>query len=174
MEPGFDYTVIRSKRRSFSLEVTRDGTVKVRVPMRTKEKEIASFVEKHSDWVLTKLKEASQRRDIFSSEDDREIASLINAAKEYIPRRVEYWSAVMGLTHTGIRITRARTRYGSCSPKNSLNFSCFIMRLTPEEIDYVIVHELAHIREKNHGRNFYAVIERFLPNYKELQKSLKK
>ena len=83
-------------------------------------------------------------------------------------------SAVMGLNPTGISITRARTRYGSCSPKNRLNFSCFIMRLTPEEIDYVVVHELAHIKEKNHGRGFYSLVESFLPNYKKLQYSLRK
>lgn len=173
-DPGLDYTVIRSNRRSFSIEVTREGTVKVRVPQRARENEIFSFVEKHREWVVKKLKENAGRRDIFSSDSETEIQTLIHRAKEYIPLRVARWSAVMGLNPTGISITRARTRYGSCSPKNRLSFSCFIMRLTPEEIDYVVVHELAHIKEKNHGRGFYSLVESFLPSYKELQYSLRK
>ncbi|MBR6557546.1 MAG: M48 family metallopeptidase [Clostridia bacterium] len=173
MKFNFDYTVIRSKRKSYSLEVTRDGAVKVRVPQRARDGDVISFIEKHNDWVLKKLKQISERRDIFAVGDDGDIKALTETAKKYIPSRVEYWSKVMGLTYTGIRITRARTRYGSCSPKNGLNFSCFTMRLTADEIDYIIVHELAHIKEKNHGNRFYSLIENYLPNYKVLQYSLR-
>ena len=72
-DPGLDYTVIRSKRRSFSIEVTREGTVKVRVPQKARENEIFSFVEKHREWVVKKLKENAGRRDIFSSDSETEI-----------------------------------------------------------------------------------------------------
>ena len=79
----------------------------------------------------------------------------------------------MGVTPTGLKITTARKRYGSCSGKNSLCFSCFLMNCPEEAIDLVVVHELCHIREKNHGPRFYALLEQYLPDYKERKKLLK-
>lgn len=77
-----------------------------------------------------------------------------------------YYSARMGLVPTGLKVTSARRRYGSCSGKNSLCFSCFLMRSPMEAIDAVVVHELAHIRYKNHGPEFYALVESILPDYR--------
>ena len=82
---------------------------------------------------------------------DSERAALIARAKEYLPRRTAHWSAVMGLVPAGIKITSARTRFGSCSGKNSICFSWRLMLYPPEAIDYVIVHELAHIRHHDHS-----------------------
>ena len=79
----------------------------------------------------------------------------------------------MGVSPTGIKITTARKRYGSCSGKNSLCFSCFLMEYPEEAVDLVVVHELCHIREKNHGPRFYALLEHYLPDYKERKKLLK-
>ena len=79
----------------------------------------------------------------------------------------------MGVTPTGLKVTSAQKRYGSCSGKNSLCFSCFLMRYPEEAIDLVVVHELCHIREKNHGPRFYALLEQHLPDYKERKKLLK-
>ena len=73
----------------------------------------------------------------------------------------------MQLTPSAVKINSAKTRFGSCSAKNSLNFSCRVMIYPPEIIDYVIVHELAHIKHHNHSRAFYALIAEFSPDYKE-------
>ena len=78
----------------------------------------------------------------------------------------------MGVTPAGIKITAARKRYGSCSGKNSLCFSCFLMRCPEEAVDLVVVHELCHILEKNHGPRCYALLERVLPDYRERKKLL--
>ena len=67
---------------------------------------------------------------------------------------------------TGVKITAARTRYGSCSGKNSLCFSCFLADFPPQAVEAVVVHELCHIKEKNHGPRFYALLEGFLPDYR--------
>ena len=79
----------------------------------------------------------------------------------------------MGLHPTGLRITSARTRFGSCSAKNSICFSWRLMQYPDAAVDYVVVHELAHIREKNHGRAFYALVEQFLPDWRERRALLK-
>ena len=79
----------------------------------------------------------------------------------------------MGVTPTGLRVTSARTRYGSCSGKNSLCFSCFLMNSPEDAIELVVVHELCHIRVKNHGPDFYALLEHYLPDYRERKRHLR-
>ena len=91
----------------------------------------------------------------------------------WLPMRVDYWSGIMGLTPTGLKITSARTRFGSCSGKNSLCFSWRLMQYPREAIDYVVVHELAHIRHHDHSPAFYALIERYMPDWRERMKLLK-
>lgn len=79
----------------------------------------------------------------------------------------------MGLVPTGIKVTSARTRFGSCSGKNSICFSWRLMLYPSEAIDYVIVHELAHIRHHDHSPAFYTLIERYMPDWRERMKLLK-
>ena len=102
-----------------------------------------------------------------------EIAALRKRAKEYLPPRVAYYAAQMGVAPTAVRITSARTRYGSCSGRNSINFSLYLMEKSDRAIDYVVVHELAHIKQHNHSPTFYKEIEKILPDYKERIKELK-
>ena len=92
---------------------------------------------------------------------------LRRRGQEILPGRVVYWAARMDVLPAGIRITAARTRWGSCSGKNSLCFSLFLMRYPMEAIDAVVVHELAHIRHKNHGPDFYRLVEGTLPDYRQ-------
>lgn len=102
------------------------------------------------------------------------MSELRALAAEELPRRVEYYSDKMGLYPTSVKITSAATRFGSCSGKNSICFSYRLMLYPPEAVDYVVVHELAHIKEKNHSARFYALVERYMPDYREREKLLKK
>lgn len=79
----------------------------------------------------------------------------------------------MGVHPTGVKITQARKRYGSCSGRDSLCFSCYLMNCPEEAIDLVVVHELCHILEKNHGPRFYALLARYLPDWAERKKLLR-
>lgn len=168
-----DYTLIRAKRRTMSLQLDRDGRAVVRAPYGVKKEFIDRFVAEHEDW-LTRTREKQQNRRLAHPEPtDEERKALLAQAREYLPMRVDYWSSIMGLTPTGLKITSARTRFGSCSGKNSLCFSWRLMQYPPEAIDYVVVHELAHIRHHDHSPAFYALIERYMPDWRERMKLLK-
>ena len=80
----------------------------------------------------------------------------------------------MGVEYSGVKITSAKTRYGSCSAENSICFSYLLMLKPLRAVDYVVVHELAHTVHHNHSRQFYALIEKYMPDYKERIKELKK
>lgn len=167
------YRVIRSDRRSLALEVTREGEVLVRSPRYLPEAALREFAAQHEQWILKTLEKQKQRHDRFQKPDEDEIIRLKQAAKEYLPERVEYFSRLTGLRPTGVKITRAETRFGSCSGKNSVCFSCLLMRYPPEAIDYVVLHELAHIKHHNHGKAFWALVEHYMPDYKDRRKLLK-
>ena len=74
--------------------------------------------------------------------------------------------AIVGVQPAGITITAARTRFGSCSGKNRLSFSLYLMAYPPDAIEYVVVHELAHIRHHDHSPAFYREVETYLPDWK--------
>jgi hypothetical protein len=86
-------------------------------------------------------------------------------ARQHIPGRVAHFSRTLGLHPHDIRITSARSRWGSCSAENVLAFSFRLVMATPGAIDYVIVHELMHIRQKNHSSKFWHLVVEAMPQY---------
>lgn len=168
-----DYTVIRSRRRTMALEVTREALVVVHAPNRASGDAIASFVASHELWVKRALERRHKHNAAHPEPTDAERAALVARAKEDLPPRVAHWSAIMGLKPTGVKITSAKTRFGSCSAKNSLCFSWYLMRYPDAAIDYVVVHELAHIRHHDHSSAFYALVEQYLPDWRERMQLLK-
>ena len=168
------YELIRSRRRTLALEITRDCRVLVRAPLRASKTRIDEFVAAHEDWIALHLERQRRRAaEAPPPPTPTDIAALKARATEVLPPKVAYWAGVMGVRPTGVKITTAQKRYGSCSGKNSLCFSCFLMRQPEAAIDLVVVHELCHIREKNHGPAFYALLAQYLPDYKERKKLLK-
>ena len=168
-----DFALVRSDRKSVAIQVKRDGTVVVRAPRRMTDGELERIVEQDRAWIERQLERMSSLPAPPPEPTPDELRELTELAKRTLPARVEYYSKIMGLTPTGITVTSAKSRYGSCSPKNRLCFSCRLMQRTAEEIDYVVVHELAHIRHKNHGREFHALVASILPDHKERRAKLR-
>lgn len=168
----WEYEIIRSNRRTMALEV-RDGRVLVRAPQRLPRARIDTFVREHAAWIEKSLAKQQARREAHPEPDEAQRAEYICRAKEILPERVAYYANVMGLHPAGVTITGARTRFGSCSAKGRLCFSWRLMQYPPEAIDYVVVHELAHLVHRNHGPEFYALIERYLPDYQARWRQLR-
>ena len=171
MEP---YELIRSRRRTMALEITGDCRVLVRAPMHVTQAEADAFFNRHGDWVARHLERQRQRASALPPPPTREeIRGLKARAQAVLPGKVAYWSQRTGLVPSGVKITTARKRYGSCRGTNGLCFSCFLMRCPEEAVDLVVVHELCHIRVKNHGPDFYALLETYLPDYRERKRLLR-
>lgn len=168
-----DYELIRSRRRTLALEITEDCRIVVRAPRTLPRSRIDAYVESHAAWIDQHLEIQRRRADARPpAPTEAELVMLKSRAMEVLPPKIAYWSEIMGVVPTGFRVTAARRRYGSCSGKNSLCFSCFLMNCPDAAIDLVVVHELCHILEKNHGPGFYAMLSRYLPDYKERKKLL--
>lgn len=169
-----EYKLIRSNRKTLCLQIGEDLTLIARAPMRMSKAEIEAFIEQKSSWIdkNTELKR-KQNEQYPTQLTSEETTALIEKAKTLLPQRIEYYSKLMGLAPTGVKITAAKKRFGSCNGKNSICFSLYLMQYPPEAIDYVIVHELAHIKYKSHGKDFYALIEKYMPDFRRREKMLK-
>lgn len=169
-----DYELKYAKRKTVSLTITKECTVLVKAPLGTPKKITDDFVNSHIKWI-EKHKEIMRERNSKYAEMSEDYKQQLKAlAKEKIPGRVEYYADIMGLYPISVKITSAEKRFGSCSGKNSLCFSYRLMLYPPEAVDYVIVHELAHIKHKNHSKAFYKTIENYMPDYKSREEILKK
>ena len=94
-------------------------------------------------------------------------------AKRVLNEKVHYFAEHMHARPTNVKINNARTRWGSCSGKNSLNFSWKLIMAPEKAIDYVVIHELAHTFEHNHSAAFWSIVAAFIPDYKMQQSVLK-
>ena len=162
-----DIKIIRSNRKTIAIEVTRDGEVVVRAPWLVPKKRLEQFVIEKNGWIQKTLKRVSQKP--RTDYDEQQLKAL---AEKIIPKRVEYFADIIGVDYKNITIRRQKTRWGSCSAKGNLNFNCMLVTLPPELLDYVIVHELAHIRHHDHSREFYALIERYMPDHRDRRRLL--
>ena len=167
------YEIIRSRRRTVALEVTREGKVLVRAPLRMPQTEIDRFVAAHAAWLEKAQARVAAHQAAHPPLTEEQREALQQTAKALLPQRVAHYAAVMGVTPASVRITSAKTRFGSCSGKNGLCFSLYLMQYPQEAIDYVVVHELAHIRHHDHSPAFYAEVAKVLPDYKARMKLLK-
>jgi len=95
-------------------------------------------------------------------------------AKQFIPLLVERWSDIMGLKPNKISFRKTKRQWGSCSAKNDLSFNTMTMKLPHDVIQYIIVHELVHIKHKHHQKSFWEEIEKYMPEYKQHVIELKK
>jgi len=171
-----EYTLRTSKRaRCLRLSVRCDGNLVVTAPQYLSENAVEQFILQKSKWIIDKLnyfKSMSDRIFFRSSKKDY----LENKGKALIltKERIEHFNTVYGLKFNKISIKNQKTRWGSCSRKGNLNFN-YKIALIPEKLaDYVIVHELCHLKEFNHSAKFWKLVSITMPDYLKLRKELKK
>ena len=145
-----------------------------------------NLVEKKLDWLEASIKKLSKNSldegeflllgEVKKMEDFR-IKNLDLFYKKEIqkilPIKVEEFSKKMQLFPTSISFRKNKRTWGSCNFKNGLNFNILLMKFPIEVMDYVIVHELAHIKHKNHSKDFWNLVAVYCPNYKEIEKLFK-
>ena len=165
------YQIIRSDRKSIGIQIMPDGSVVVRCPKRMRLDDIRRFVESKSDWIEKHL----AGRDLGAPEKltEPELRQLREKTRQLVTARAKYFAAIIGVQYNQIAIRMQRTRWGSCSSKGNLNFNCLLGLTPPEVLDYVVVHELCHLIEMNHSKQFWDAVERIMPDYKVHRKWLK-
>lgn len=172
----YNVEVRRSKRKSAAIKITADMQIVVFVPLYVSDNEIERMVISKSKWIdehMLKVQSTIDKRSKLEKITFEQIKELADQAVEYIPKRVKYYAEKENFVYNKITIKNLVSRWGSCSTKGNLNFNCLLM-LTPDYvIDYVVVHELCHLREMNHSEKFWAEVEKIMPDYQRAELWLK-
>lgn len=171
-----EYVLIRSSRKTLSIEVNQEGKVLVRAPRRYPRKLIEEFLVQKGNWIIEKTalqKERSRAKETGMKLTEQQKHFYREKAREVLTNRVQYYALVMGITYGRISIREQKTRWGSCSAAGNLNFNWKLVLMPPGVMDYVVVHELAHRREMNHSRKFWELVESYMPDYKKYRSWLK-
>ena len=170
-----DYELIFADRRSIRLQLRDDGSLLVRAPRWMSRREVDAFVASKERWICEKRAILARgNRDWGGAAlSPEELAQLRKAAQVDLGARLEKWSARLGVHPTKLTIRTQHARWGSCSSRGAISLNALLL-LAPETVrDYVVVHELCHIKEMNHSRRFWAEVARILPNYAESRDWLK-
>ncbi len=169
MEPC---TLIRSRRKTLSIQVRPDGSLVVRAPLHMPEAEIRRFLAAKADWIArqqARARAAAPETPLSPAQ----LETLKARARELLPRRAAHFAPLVGVNYGTLTVRAQRTRWGSCSAKGNLSFNCLLLLCPPEVIDYVVVHELCHRRQMNHSPRFWALVEQVLPDYRQQVQYLK-
>lgn len=170
------YTIIRSRRKTIGINIDRDGNVIVRAPVYCTKKDIERALRESESWIAktkAKLEKTIEQADIAGALTDADIKRLAAQMRRVLPEKLDHYSKLLGVTCGRVSVRCQKSKWGSCSAKGNLNFNCLLM-LAPEKVmDYVIVHELCHLKHMDHSKEFWAEVESVDPAFKAHQKWLR-
>lgn len=164
------YRLIRSKRKTLAIQVRPGREVLVRAPFFISKSEIDRFVKSRENWIKKHLNQKAEELAEYTAEEEK---ALRKKAEQLLPGLVVKYAAQLQVRPRKISVNGARTRFGSCSAKGSLNFSFRLMDYPLACIEYVALHEVAHLKHMNHSPAFYETIALMMPDYRERVKLLK-
>ncbi len=171
----FRYTHKISKRaRGVKLAVHGDGTIVVTAPRWVGKRMVEKFVAEKSEWILDKMRLVhTQPKKILDTRSRSEYLAHKERARVLAQLRLEYFNVQYGYTYNKISIRNQKTRWGSCSKQGNLSFHYKIAFLPEHLADYIIVHELCHLKEMNHSKKFWDLVALAIPDHKERRKQLR-
>ena len=168
------YELKRVRRaRHARISVREDCTVLVTAPTYVTKKWIATFVNEQQEWVEKQIKKmASRPVSDLTTHSRQHFLRNKTVARRLVNKKLAQWNKLYGFSYARVSIRSMRTRWGSCSSQGNLSFHYKTIFLPEALQDYLIVHELCHLQEMNHSKNFWSLVARAVPDYRLLRKQL--
>lgn len=161
--------------KNVRLNIYSDGRFVVVKPRRVSEKLIEKFIIQKANWILEKIKNFGQFKPLVSLEENRgKYLQYKEEARRLIEQKVNHFNKIYNFKFNRITIRNQKTCWGSCSRKGNLNFNYKILFLPEHLANYIVIHELCHLKELNHSRRFWDLLSQSVPNYLEIRRELKK
>lgn len=176
MSEQIKYTIKHSKKaKRMTISINCDAQVLVTAPAGISVRYIEKVIKQKTDWILKSLEKFKNRMSLDKPEHLAQggYNACVARTRKFVKERLEHYNKHYNFKYNRIAIRRQKTRWGSCSGKSNLNFNYKILFLPPELADYIIVHELCHLKEMNHGKNFWKLVSEVIPDYKERRKRLR-
>jgi len=163
------YGIIKSKRRKTSeIRVDEDG-VEIRTPFYKKNSEIREIIKEKSKWIYKKQIEYKQQKKIRKS-----LRFKTKLKETYLEKRAKKLASKIGIKPTKIVVKPLKNRWGSATEKGTVNLNSNLLKAPKDVIDYIIIHELCHLKIKNHSFRYWNLVRKFMPNYLEKQNWLER
>ena len=162
------------RARSIRLVVRHDGTLRLTYPLFSSRARAIAFAESKSAWIERTRQRITQRQALHPTITPAEVEHLRRAAREYIPATLAHLATRHGFSYTSLRISSAHTRWGSCSGRNGISISLFVMLLPEHLREFILLHELCHTRHHNHSAAFHQLLNSLVAgNERTLNRELK-
>ena len=162
------YIMQKSKIKNLYIHI-KEGKVIVKAPNRLKEQYIKEFLNKKSKWIYENIKKYEQTPKKEENIEEKDIEKLKNT----IQKSVEKYAKTLKVLPNKVRIKDIKYAWGSCSSNRNITINLKLVDKSEEEIKYVVLHELCHLKYMNHSDKFWSLVEKYMPNYKEIRKQLK-
>ena len=162
----------KRRRRSIELRIMDAGQLRVAAPAAMTKKSIVAFIEKKAGWIEKKLS-LLEREAALPPLTQAQLSRLMKSAREVLSRRTEELALSMGAAPAYCKVKDQRSVWGTCTGKNGINLNWRLILCPPQVMDYVIFHELAHLSQRNHSAAFWALVQKYDPDYKNHRKWLK-
>jgi predicted metal-dependent hydrolase len=159
-----EYSLIKSKRRKTSQIMVSGNEVLVRTPITKNNSEIKKIVQNKAQWIFKKQLEFQKRSDVNYTPK--------KYTKQFLLKRTRHYAGMVGVHPSKITIKKMRTRWGSATRNDIINLNEFLLKAPKGAIDYVILHEICHLKIRNHSSHFWMLVKKFMPNYDENKKWL--
>lgn len=169
------YTLqISNKIRGIRLAVHHDASLRVTVSKRVSEKQIRDSIAEKIDWIVEKMEHFKKNpRKVLGTGGVNDFEMYKDGALIRVLERLNHFNRFYSYRWNNVTIKNTKSRWGSCSKMGNLNFSYKLALLPPHLTDYIVIHELCHLKEMNHGKNFWKLVAQTMPNYRDLRKQLK-
>jgi len=166
------YTVTRKPVRGMRITIKApDGRVQVSAPRHVPDDVIQEFVASKSAWIAKHRERIAHMPAPLESGPEAE--ALRAHLKHLLPPLIAYWADRMGTEPPSFGVRRMTSRWGTCNPqRRHITISLELGRRDEELLEYVVVHELAHLFERGHNQRFYAVMDRYLPDWRSKRRIL--
>lgn len=173
---GLEVELTRKRIRKLNMRIKEpDGRIVISVPYMVPDKEVIAFVRSRRDWIDRNVERVRVRAAAHPEPDSKAEKEARRAElKRRIEVRLPYIEEITGLHCNGWTVRDMHTRWGSCNTvTHHINLSLMLATRSDAELDYVILHELVHTVVPDHGPDFYALMDRFMPGWKKIRKALK-
>ncbi|MDD3487405.1 MAG: M48 family metallopeptidase [Candidatus Moranbacteria bacterium] len=171
-----DYKLCESDRaRCLRITIYPSGELAATLPRNMSLKNLEKFLQQKSDWILRKMNLAKKRKPLFAlpRASRKDYLAKKNEARKLVSAKVEYFSRIYGVHPAKISIRNQKSRWGSCSRKGNLNFNYRLVYLPEKYQDYIVVHELCHLKEFNHSKKFWDWVALAIPDYKKIRSEIR-
>ncbi len=163
-----EYELIKSKIKNMYIYI-KEGKVIVKVPTKLQDKQIKEFINKKARWIYENIKKEKEKINLEKKIEQEDL----NRLEWIVKNSIEKYSKLLKVIPNKVRIKDIKYAWGSCSVRKNITINQKLATKEAKVIEYVVLHEMCHIKQMNHSKKFWDLVEKYMPEYKNYKKKLK-